>query len=387
MTSSCLIRNTVRAIRSAIPVVIPCIAVMIACNGKSTETPAVTYQLTLLAGTGGTIASPSHSSVTMGINDSIAIAASPDAGYTFLKWTSATEGAVIAYKNAASTTVRLVQGNDTVQAVFVPVGPGLTSVNRTDLGRLEAGVSYNYYTGIWTSLPDFSVLVADASDSCNSFDVADVPHRPVNFGIVFSGYIDIPFDDKYTFFVKSSDGSALVLNDSIIIDNDGIHPTPVEAVAAVDLAAGKYLMTVRYFNTTSTPVCTISYACPDLGIEKQTIANGILSRPYTGPVPKIIITGPAGGETFYLGDTLHVRWIYRHFDNMVYCGISTDSGKSYSLLSINAFGHTDTNGHMEWKIPMNDSMITSQARIKISDYPPGTDFCVSNVFSIDSAAK
>jgi hypothetical protein len=379
------IKHMTPTFTSAVAMCLSAFAVFIACNGKSPNAPVtVTYQLTVLAGTGGTITAPSSSPVTVNKDAATTITASPNTGYIFQKWTAAAECATIAYKNAASTIVRLTQGNDTVGAVFIPVPPGLNPFNPGDLGRLEAGVSYNYYTGAWTSLPVFSVLVPEASDSCGSFDVSEVPHRSTGFGIVFSGYINIPYDADYTFYVKSSDGSALLLNDSVIIDNDGIHSSPNEASATVTLAEGKYLISVQYFDATSSPACTISYACPSIGIDKTTISNGILYRPFTGPVPKIIIIRPAGGETYHLGDSLHVRWIYRYFDDMVYCDISIDNGANYTLISPYAFGHTDTNGHMDWKIPVNDSLVTHQARIRVRDYPPGGDFCVSNAFSIDS---
>ena len=143
-------------------------------------------------------------------------------------------------------------------------------------------------------------------------------------------------------------------------------------------------MTVRYFDANSAPACTVSYACPAIGIDKQIVGNGNLSRPYTGPVSKIIITKPAGGEIYRLGDSMEVRWIYRHFDHMVFCEISKDGGRSFSMLSLRAFAHTDTNGFMGWRIPTNDSMITSQARIRVRDYPPGVNVCFSNAFSIVS---
>jgi hypothetical protein len=362
------------------------IVLLTLCTGRFPVTPANTHQLTLLAGAGGTIAAPSHATVNIGEDESIPIKATADAGYTFLKWTTVTECAAIAYKNASSTTVRLSSGNDTVQAVFIHGALGLSPVDMADLGRLEPGVSYHYYTGAWTALPDFSALDPDTSDSCGSFDIAALPHRSTNFGVVFNGYLDIPFNGAYSFYLKSSDGSALLLNDSILIHNEGVHSSPIEASATATLDVGKYLITVRYCNANSSPACTVSYACPSIGIEKRVIANGVLSRPYTGPMSKIIITKPVGGESYFLGDTLLAQWIYRHFDHMVFCEISTDDGKTYALLSLKAFAHTDTNGIFEWEIPKDDAMITNQARIRVRDYPPGGNLCVSNRFSIYASA-
>lgn len=377
MTTRRGIKNTALTLAAAI-------TVFTMCGREPPSSPVITHRLTVLAGAGGIISVPSSSTISVADSGTAAIRASANPGYLFLKWTTATECATVAYKNAASTTVTLSNGIDTVVAVFIPVPSGLTPVDLTALGRLEQGVSYYYYTGTWTSLPDFSALDPDKSDSCGSMDIGDVPHRPAGFGIVFYGYIDIPFNGDYSFYVKSSDGSDFLLNDSLLINNDGIHPSPKEDSASVTLATGKYCITVRYFDANSAPACTVSYACPVIGIEKQTIGGGILSRPYTGPVSKIIITKPAGGETYRLGDSMEIRWIYRHFDHMVFCEISTDDGMSFSMLSVRAFAHTDTNGFFGWRIPGNDSMLTGQARVRVRDYPPGVNTCVSNAFSIVS---
>jgi hypothetical protein len=355
--------------------------VFTACVNKSPVAPGVTYQITVLAGAGGTITAPLKTTIPVDSNESIIIKAAANPGYTFQKWIQTTDRATVTYKNAASTTVRLLSGDDTVQAIFIAAS-GLKPINRATLGRVEAGINYDYFTGAWTSLPDFAMLEPDTSNSCNTFDCADVPHRPNNFGIVFAGYVDIPFKGDYTFYLKSSDGSSLALNDTILIHNDGIHSSPVEATASVNLAEGKYCITVRYFNASSSPACTVSYACPAIGIEKQILTNGMLSRPYTGTLSKIFITNPAGGETYYCGDTMRVKWVYRNFDHMVFCEISFDNGRKYSQLSVNAFAHADSNGFFSWYIPMNDSVVTNQARIRIRDYPPGGNLCVSSLFSI-----
>jgi len=378
---------TFRSIKNAAAAFAAGLALFTACNDLSPPSPATSHRLTVLAGAGGVVTTPSSATVSLADSGTIAIKASANAGYVFLKWTNVTECASIAYKNAASTTVRLLSGDDTIQAVFVPVVSGLKPVSLAPLGRLERGISYQYYTGSWMSLPDFSSLEPERSDSCGSFDLACVPHRQSDFGVVFSGYLDIPFSGDYAFYVKSSDGSALLLNDSLLVNNDGVHQDPEEDSATDSLSTGKYLVTVRYFARNSSPACTVRYACPSIGIEKQVVATEILSRPYTGPVSKIIITKPAGGESYRPGDSLHVRWIYRHFDHMVFCEISRDNGTSYAMLSVNAFAHTDTNGCLDWKIPDGDSMITDQARIRVRDYPPGVNVSISNIFSIDTSAS
>jgi hypothetical protein len=347
------------------------------------DMPVPRCRLTVLAGQGGDIVTPSISPAMVEKGASIPLAAVPRAGFSFLKWTSAAECAPVSYQNAAGAMAGPVMGDDTLTALFLHKPTALAPVDLLPVGRLERGCSYRYFEGSWTTLPNFAALTPRESDSCGSLDLAAIAHAQNRFAVEFYGFIDIPFDGEYLFYVNSSGGAALYINDSLIVQNGGMHDGPVEASGAAPLAPGKYLLTFRYFNATSPPICTVSYACTAIGIDKQPIQGSILSRPYTGPVSKIIITNPSGGESYRLGDTLPVRWIYRHFDHMVYCELSVDDGKSFPyMLSVRAYGHTDSVGTMKWKIPFADSFVTTKARIKVRDYPPGVNECVSNAFSI-----
>ncbi|MGB7567272.1 MAG: InlB B-repeat-containing protein, partial [Chitinivibrionales bacterium] len=76
-----------------------------------------TYQLTISAGTGGSITSPaSPATVTHGVATTITAAA--NAGYNFVNWTVTNGTATIATPTALSTTVTLTSGNVTVTANF-----------------------------------------------------------------------------------------------------------------------------------------------------------------------------------------------------------------------------------------------------------------------------
>jgi len=338
------------------------------------------YQLTVSASTGGTISTPSGTVVSLSAGASTAIKAHANTGYAFSRWVVSGDNATVGYLNSASTTVKLAAGNDTVSAKFIAVPALPAQINIGDFQK-EQGASFSYYKGTWTALPDFSALAPDSSGPCDSIDVASAAHMANNFGFVFNGYLSIPNDGEYTFYLKSSDGSALLINDSIIIRNDGIHASPVEDSAKVSLSQGDYLIAVRYFDANSTPFLNVSYAFTDFGIDKQTISNQSLQRPYSGPVAKIIVTNPKGGETFHIGDTVHVRWTYKNPRAQVFADISVDGGKSYELISPTAFPASVSS--YDWKIPVGaDSLISQQASIMIEEYPPFNVNGVSKTFSI-----
>ncbi len=68
-----------------------------------------------------------------------------------------------------------------------------------------------------------------------------------NIGLVITGFMSVPKDDIYTFFLMSDDGSTLVMDDETVIDNDGAH-SPREVVGQRALKAGYHPVEIRYFD-------------------------------------------------------------------------------------------------------------------------------------------
>jgi hexosaminidase len=72
--------------------------------------------------------------------------------------------------------------------------------------------------------------------------------REENFGLVFNGYVFVPVDGIYTFFLSSDDGSRLLIGDEMVVDHDGLHGTS-EKSGMIGLAAGYHPITVQFFQT------------------------------------------------------------------------------------------------------------------------------------------
>lgn len=67
-----------------------------------------------------------------------------------------------------------------------------------------------------------------------------------NFGLLVEGYIKIPKDNNYVFRLISDDGSAMYLNDELIIDNGGFHGSEAKD-GEVALKKGYHKVKVKYF--------------------------------------------------------------------------------------------------------------------------------------------
>ncbi len=102
-----------------------------------------------------------------------------------------------------------------------------------------------------------------------SFNIQDInlsneptgtdPH--LNFAIRFTGFINIPTTDTYTFTLASDDGSKLYINNSLVVDNDGLHATLGLSSGNVNLASGQHTVTIEYFYTSGgSPLLGIQYA-------------------------------------------------------------------------------------------------------------------------------
>ncbi|MBD3320080.1 MAG: PKD domain-containing protein, partial [Chitinivibrionales bacterium] len=143
-----------------------------------------------------------------------------------------------------------------------------------DPSPVVSGLDYSYYEGTWTNLPDFSTLTAASSGTMNNFDISSF--TSLNYGVIFTGYVEVPQDGEYTFTTSSNDGSKLYIGDSLIVDNDGTH-TPQEASGTIGLKAGKHAITVEYFQAGRTQALDVFYDGPGTG-GKVAIPDNALFR-------------------------------------------------------------------------------------------------------------
>jgi hypothetical protein len=269
-------------------------------------------------------------------------------------------------------------------AAFLVLGAAVSSQaamrDPDSVGFVVGGLNYKYYEGTFTALPNFTTLKPATSDTCFSFDITKVPHRATNFAFVFTGFLNVDFDDDFTFYLKSSDGSQLLIGDSVVVDNNGVHSAAVEKSGKIGLASGKHKITVRYFGT-ATPSLSVQYEAGS--VTRTEIPEGALFRPFTGVIPTITINNPKGGNVYRLGDTVDILWTYTGGKgHTVFLDLSRDNGKTFILIKPTPFTQNTEAGEYKWVVPEADSMITNQALIGINDYIVGGPEGESEIFKI-----
>ena len=107
------------------------------------------------------------------------------------------------------------------------------------------GLQYDYFEHQFGGCGEFDTTVPDASGVTEGINTK-MAKRGNDFGVRFSGVIEIPDDGEYTFWLNSDDDSQLFLDGQRLINNDGTHP-PAEKSGKATLKAGPHSFTLLFF--------------------------------------------------------------------------------------------------------------------------------------------
>ena len=110
----------------------------------------------------------------------------------------------------------------------------------------QPGINLSIFDGKFDSMPKFEVLKPNATKTLEQFTISDDPKKEFTARL-YTGYVSVPEDDVYKFFVRSDDGSRLWIDGQLVVDNDGLH-SPVEKSGVAPLAKGWHHIRVEWFN-------------------------------------------------------------------------------------------------------------------------------------------
>jgi alpha-L-fucosidase len=142
------------------------------------------------------------------------------------------------------------------------------------ISSLSPGVSYSVYEGEWSKLPEFDSLKPSSSGVVKDFDISSKQGSD-NYGFAFNGLIKIPTDGIYNFYISSDDGSQLLIDDKILVDNDGLHGI-VEKNNEIPLAKGYHAIKVLFFERSGGDALHVQWKGP--GVSNQIIPASVLFR-------------------------------------------------------------------------------------------------------------
>lgn len=206
------------------------------------------------------------------------------------------------------------------------------------------GLNYNYYEGSnYFRMPEFSKITPVKTGRVSNFDLSVANRRDV-FAIEFSGYINITQEGQYTFYTTSDDGSLLFINNSLVVNNDGLH-SAIERSGSVYLTPGQYPIYVSFFQQNWDKSLEVKYEGP--GISKQTIPSSVLFSETLDPLTKamgsfsrpIASTAPLKNEHSDLMDEQVVQAFPNPFVNSFKVSLNGDAGE-FELQLMDALGRT-----------------------------------------------
>ena len=137
--------------------------------------------------------------------------------------------------------------------------------------KLSPVLTYSYYEGSWTTLPDFDTLTPRASGKAAGFDLS-LARRPNDMAMKFAGYFSNAAAGEYTFYLTSDDGSKLFIDGALVVDNNGIHP-PATQSGKVELIKGTHRFVVGVFNAGSETELDVEYE--GRGLARQSVLTAV----------------------------------------------------------------------------------------------------------------
>jgi hypothetical protein len=83
--------------------------------------------------------------------------------------------------------------------------------------------------------------------------------RTENCGLMYEGFLKVPSNGLYRFYLSSDDGSALWVDGEQLIDNDGLHGNE-EVTGEVALQKGYHSFRLAYFQATGSATLALAYS-------------------------------------------------------------------------------------------------------------------------------
>ncbi len=138
--------------------------------------------------------------------------------------------------------------------------------------EVTKGITAAYYEGIWTVVPAFDSLKRLKREVVNTIS-GEPAEKDEHFALLFDGYIRVPEDGIYKFYLTSDDGSILWIDGKKVVDNDGTHGAR-EAGGEVPLQAGLHSFRVGYFQTVTGLALRVQWEGPFFG--KKMLEEDVL---------------------------------------------------------------------------------------------------------------
>jgi predicted alpha-1,2-mannosidase len=125
---------------------------------------------------------------------------------------------------------------------------------------LVNGVNYSYFESNISSVNQMSSLTPKKKGTLTGFST-EAAEQKEYFAFSYEGYIYVPADGIYSFYLRSDDGSALFIDNEEAVNNDGLHSFNKRICGDyIGLAKGYHPFKLLYFNKTQDGALEVSWS-------------------------------------------------------------------------------------------------------------------------------
>ena len=159
-----------------------------------------------------------------------------------------TKPIVVTPPSNGTTTVKciVITPNGRASAVYAASYMRKDYKAALNVNPTNKGVKFDAFYKTFNQAKNIGSGKADSTGVIPSFDIRPFVAK-VTFGVRYEGYVKIETDGLYEFKTNSDDGSVLLIDDEVIVDNDGEH-APTEKSGMVPLRKGLHKISVKYFD-------------------------------------------------------------------------------------------------------------------------------------------
>lgn len=176
-------------------------------------------------------------------------------------------------------TMKEASGSHAISTVTVDLTPMRLPEN--PVGDTPAIETRYYALSAPSVLPNFTALTPYLTTTLSTVNIASTggvfatSNRADEVGAVFEGWLNIPNSGTWTLFTNSDDGSRLLIGNTVVVSNDGLHGM-VEKSGTIDLAAGRHAVRMEFFENGGGAGMIASWSGP--GVAKAVIPAAALTH-------------------------------------------------------------------------------------------------------------
>lgn len=186
--------------------------------------------------------------------------------------------------------------------------------NIVEIRTQMEGLYYEHSTGAWNSIREIDWSQPEFTGYVDRFTLAPKTQDDF-FNFRFTGFLNITSAGIYQFRTSSNDGSMLTIDDSLLVDNDGIHDFATYISPIHLLTAGAHKVQVTFFDYFGEDTLVVEYKGPDSNNEWALLNEGVLVSEVRSDVEDdrqiTLFPNPIDNDHFFLdfGSSPHSKMV------------------------------------------------------------------------------